>query len=311
MQHVVGIDIAKYHFDLHLLPEDKTAHYRNDSQGIRQCRQWLAQVQPQGIVLEATGGYELALTSELQAVGLPVIVVNPRRVRDYARSMGLVAKTDRIDARVIAEFATSPRLVLRELPDKPTRQRKALIARKEQLVEMHVAERNRLEHALERSVAKSIRRVLKLLEKQIASVDEKLAELIAADQGLQRNVEILDSAPGLAPATAIMLVTQLPELGHANRRQIAALVGLAPMNRDSGQFRGKRMTGGGRSRVRSALYMPTLAAIRCNPRIRRFYQRLVANGKPKMTALVAAMRKLLTILNTMIQKNQSWKPENA
>jgi len=311
MNHVVGIDLAKYHFDLHLLPEGKGLHCLNDAQGIADCCRFLAQVQPEAIVLEATGGYELPLTCQLQAAGLPVIVVNPRRVRDYARSMGLVAKTDRIDARVIAEFATSPRLVLRELPDESTRQRKALIARKEQLVEIHVAERNRLEHASDPSVAESLRHVLSVVEEQIASIDHTLAEAIAADERLQRKVEILDSAPGLASATAIMLVTQLPELGHANRRQIAALVGVAPINRDSGQFRGKRMTGGGRVRVRTALYMPMLAAIRCNPRIRQFYQRLVDNGKSKMTALVAAMRKLLTILNTLIQKNELWNPNIA
>jgi len=308
---VVGIDIAKNHFDLHLLPEGKAARYTNDAEGIRQCRLFLAQVRPERIVLEATGGYELALTLELQAVGLPVIVVNPRRVRDYARSQGLLAKTDQIDARVIAEFAKSPRVQVRELPDAKARQRMALLARKGQLVEMHVAERNRLEHAVDPTVAQSLRQILRALEKQIAALDTKIAERIAADPQLQRKAEILDSAPGVGSATAALLVTDLPELGRVNRQEIAALVGIAPMNRDSGQFRGKRMTGGGRVRVRSALYMPMLAVIRCNPVIRRFYQRLLDNGKAKMTALVAAMRKLLTILNTIVKNNQLWNSNIA
>jgi len=308
---VVGIDIAKYSFDLHLLPEGKTAHYRNDTQGIQQCRQFLLQIRPERIVLEATGGYELALTLDLQTAALPVIVVNPRRVREYARSQGLRAKTDQIDARVLAEFAQSPRVQVRELPDAQGRQRRELLARKRQLVETHVAERHRLEHAAERTVVHSIRRILLVVEKEIAKLDKQIAALIAADPQLQRKAEICDSTPGIATATAAVLVTELPELGRVNRREIATLVGLAPMNRDSGQFRGKRTTGGGRVRVRTALYMPLLTVIRCNPVIRRFYQRLVDQGKAKMTALVAAMRKLLTILNTMIKNNQLWNPNIA
>lgn len=308
---VVGIDISKYHLDLHLLPEGQTAHYANDTEGIAQCRQWLVQVRPERIVLEATGGYEWALTLDLQTAGLPVLVVNPRRVRDYARSQGWLAKTDRIDARVLAEFALSPRVQLRELPTVEAHQRLAWLARKRQLVEMHVAERNHLEHATERILVQSVRRLLTVLEKEIATIDRKLVAAVAADPQLQRKAEILDSTPGIAKATAVTLVTELPELGRVNRREIAALVGLAPMNRDSGQFRGKRTTGGGRVWVRTALYMPMLTVIRCNPVLRTFYQRLLQNGKPKMTALVATMRKLLTILNTMIKNNQLWNPKTA
>ena len=306
---VVGIDISKHYFDLHLLPEGQTAHYANDAEGIAQCRQWLLQVRPERVVLEATGGYEWALTLDLQTAGLPVIVVNPRRVRDYARSQGRLAKTDRIDARVLAEFALSPRVQPRELPTVEAHQRLAWLARKRQLVEMHVAERNHLEHATENSIVQSVRRVLTVIEKEIAKIDKQLAAAVAADPHLQRKAEILDSTPGIARATAVALVTELPELGRVNRREIAALVGLAPMNRDSGQFRGKRTTGGGRVRLRTALYMPMLTVIRCNPALRRFYQRLLDNGKPKMTALVAAMRKLLTILNTLIKKDQLWNPQ--
>jgi transposase len=311
MQHVVGIDIAKYPFDLHLLPEGKAAHYRNNAQGIADCCRFLAQAKPEAIVLEATGGYEQALTIELQTAGLPVIVVNPRRVRDYARSTGQLAKTDTIDARILAEFATSPRLTQRELPDASARQRMAWIARRDQLVQLHVAESNRLEHAVDPVVAQSLRKILAVLETQMGAIERKLAEQIAADKKLHRKVEVIDSAPGLGVTSAVMLVTRLPELGRVNRRQIAALVGIAPFNRDSGQYRGKRMTGGGRVPIRRALYMPMLAVIRCNECIRTFYQRLVANGKSKMTAIIAAMRKLLTILNLMIQKDQLWKSKNA
>jgi transposase len=311
MEHVVGIDIAKYHFDLCLLPEGKAVHYPNDSQGIDDCCRFLALAKPEAIVLEATGGYEQALTIQLQAAGLPAIIVNPRRVRDYARSSGRLAKTDKIDAQVIAEFATSPRLSVRELPDAKARQRMAWIARRDQLVELSVAERNRLEHAIDPLVTQSLRRILAVLQQQIAVIDEQLAEQIATDEQLSRKAQIIDSVPGLGTTTAAMLLTRLPELGRVNRRQIAALVGVAPINRDSGTYRGRRMTGAGRVRVRTALYMPMLSVIRCNEPMRAFYRRLLANAKSKMTALVAVMRKLLTILNAMIKNNQAWNTENA
>jgi transposase len=311
MKHVAGIDIAKHQFDLHLLPAHQAAHYPNNAPGIAACCRFLACLQPEAIVLEATGGYEQALTLALQAAGLPVRVVNPRQVRDYARSMGRVAKTDALDARVLAEFATCPWLTPRELPDARARQRSAWITRREQLVQMHTAEANHLEHVTDPLIRQSIRQILKVLDQQIAALEEKLAKHIAADPHLQRKAEIIDSVPGLGAVTATRLVTQLPELGRVNRRQIAALVGVAPMNRDSGQYRGKRMTGGGRTRIRCALYMPTLSVIRCNPRLRAFYQHLLANGKAKMTALVAVMRKLLTILNIMLHQNQLWNPKCA
>ncbi len=311
MKHVVGIDIAKRQFLLHLLPEGTSAEYDNNARGIARCCRFLACCEPEVIVLEATGGYEQPLTIALQAAGLPVLVVNPRRVRDYARAMGRTAKTDPIDAKVLAEFATSPWLTPRELPDADARQRTAWIARRDQLVRLHVAESNHLEHVTDPLILRSVRQVLALLKKQITVIDQKLAACLAADPHLQRQAEIIDSVPGLGTLTATMLVTRLPELGRVNRRQIAALVGVAPMNRDSGQYRGKRMTGGGRTRIRAALYMPVLAVIRFNRRLRLFYQRLLTAGKCKMTALVATMRKLLTILNAMIQQNRLWKPKYA
>lgn len=311
MQPVAGIDIAKHHFDLHLLPSGTAEHFANSPEGIRQCRLLLTKVQPEKIVLEATGGYERPLAAALQAASLPVIVVNPRRIRDYARAMGLLAKTDQIDAYIIAEFAASPRVLVRPLPDPKARQRMDLVARRQQLVQMRVAEQNRLEHACDKIVAQSIRQILKVLEQQIAKVDRQITERIHADPQLRRKVEILSSVPAIGETTAAMLVTQLPELGQLNRRQVALLVGVAPLNRDSGQFRGKRMTGGGRRHVRSRLYMPVLVAIQHNATIRAFYHRLLANGKAKMTALVAAMRKLLILLNTLVAKNELWNPNIA
>ena len=195
----VGIDIAKRHFDLHLLPQGTAARYDNDAQGIRQCRLFLAQARPERILLEATGGYETALVLELQAVGLPVIVINPRRVRDYARSCNQLAKTDRIDAQILAEFAATSRVVLRELPDAPTRQRQALVARRDQLVAMHVAESNRLEHASDSFLRESVRTIRTALEEQIAQVDAQLAQQIAADETLQRKVQVPIRLPASRP----------------------------------------------------------------------------------------------------------------
>lgn len=306
---VVGIDVAKHHLDLHLLPEGTIARYDNTPEGRQQCRQFLAQAQPERIVLEATGGYETPLTMELQAIQMPVMVINPRRIRDYARATGRLAKTDKIDAQVIAEFAATVRPDLRPLPDAKARQLKAFLARRDQLMDLRVAEHNRLEHATDAVIVKTLRQLLRILDKQIAVVDRHIADHVAADEQLQRRAQIIESVPGLGQTSAAMLVTQLPELGRLNRRQIAALVGVAPINRDSGLFRGKRMTGGGRVRIRCALYMPMLAAIRHNPPIRTFYQHLLDKGKAKMVALVAAMRKLVTTLNVMIQKNQLWNPD--
>lgn len=224
---------------------------------------------------------------------------------------GQIAKTDKIDARLIARFASTVEPPAKDVLDTKARQLKALVARRDQLVGMHVAESNRMEHAADKDIIRSIEAVLKTIERQIVQVDGQIAEHIVQDPQLKRKADIVDSAPGIARTTASMLVTRLPELGLLNRRRIAALVGVAPMNRDSGTFKGKRMTGGGRHRIRTALYMPTLAAIRHNPVIREFYNRLLGRGKTKMTAVIAAMRKLLTILNTMVAKNQCWNPNIA
>ena len=311
MEHFAGIDIAKRHFDLHLKPEDHSDHFDNNASGITRCVKLLSERRPQLIVMEATGGYEAKLAETLHKAGLPVVVVNPRQIRHFAKAVGQLAKTDAIDAEIIARFAAQVRPPLRDFLDETPKRLKALLARKNQLVAMHVAERNRLEHAVDNVIARSIRQHLKSLERQIKRLEQHLLDTIAQDEQLRHKAELLDSAPGIGPATAAMLVAHLPELGRLNRRQVAALAGVAPLSRDSGAFKGKRMTGGGRAQVRTGLYMPVVSAVRWNPVIRTFYQRLLANGKTKMTALVAAMRKLLTILNLMIAKNEAWNPKNT
>lgn len=311
MATYVGIDIAKHSFDLAVEPKQKARHFDNDIAGIRQCCTMLKQLQPELIVMEPTGGYEVAVQTQLQAAGLSVAVINARQIREFAKACGRLAKTDKLDAQIIARFAAVMRPAPQEPIDVQTRILKALVARRRQLVQMHTAEANRREHAQDGSIEQSVRDMLELLEKQIDNMDQKIQEQLESVPQLKARTEQLLSTPAIGATTAALLVTELPELGQLNRRQIAALVGVAPINRDSGTYRGKRITGGGRRGLRARLFMPTLCAIRCNPVIREFYQRLCNNGKTKMTAVIAAMRKLLTILNTMLNKNESWKPKTA
>ena len=311
MTTYIGIDVAKRFFDLYDTAAQKHAHFENTPAGIKTCMDQLAPRRPALIVLENTGGYETDLAVALQAAGLPVAVVNPRRIREFARATGQLAKTDRIDAQIIARYAAMLQPPPRGVWDAQTRAIKALVARRHQLVEMRTAEKNRREHAGDAAITKSIAAVIKAIERELEKVERQLHDLISRTPELQHKAETLKSVPGIADTTAMMLVAEVPELGQLNRRQIAALIGVAPINRDSGAYRGKRMTGGGRCDVRARLYMPTLVAIRFNPVIRKFYQRLVNGGKKKMTAVIAAMRKLLTILNVMIAKNEYWNPKCA
>ena len=308
MRNCIGIDVAKPYFDLHCLKTGRDQHMENSADGIRQCVALCNELRPELIVMEATGGYELALAGTLQAEGFAVAVVNPRRIRDFARAVGQMAKTDKLDARIIAQFAATLEPMPTEQISENTQKLKALVARRSQLVGLHTAESNRLEHAVEKTIQRSIAAVLKIIEAQMKAIDRQIDDHIQNTPQLQQRAETLDSAPGIGPTTAHMLVTELPELGRLNRRQIAALIGVAPINRDSGTFRGKRMTGGGRRDVRSRLFMPTLAAIRYNPVLKVYYTRLVGQGKCKMVALVATMRKLICILNTMVKNNQKWNP---
>lgn len=311
MGNYVGIDISKHYFDLYCLLDGKQYQFDNNQKGIRQCLKLLTDIRAKLVVMESTDGYEIALACELQVSGLPVAVVNPRQIRDFARAIGQIARTDKIDAKVIARFALTVEPPVKEVMSDKARQLKSLVARRDQLTEIHVAQSNRMEHAVDKSIIHSIKAILKVIECQIAEINKQIAEHIKQDEQLKRKADIIDSAAGIGSTTASMLVTALPEIGTLNRRQIAALVAVAPMNRDSGAFRAKRMTGGGRSRVRAGLFMPTLVAIQHNSVIRGFYQRLLSMGKTKMTAVIAAMRKLLTILNTMVSKNEFWNPKIA
>ena len=308
----VGIDISKFFFDVHIMETGKDLHYDYTPEGVRQCLALLEEeAEVELVVMEATGGYEIPLAGELQDAGLPVAIVNPRRIRDYAKAAGIMAKTDQIDAGSIAEYGAKMQPRISDKIDENSRKLRFLVFRRDQLVAMRVAENNRLEHAFDREVARSIGAVIATVDKQIAKVEGQIADQIAQQPQLQKKADILESAPGVGATTASMLVATLPELGRANKKEISALVGVAPMNRDSGIWRGKRMTGGGRRHVRAGLFMPTLVAIRWNPAIHKFYQHLLEQGKEKMTAVIAAMHKLLIILNTMLKNDQSWMIKNA
>lgn len=309
MRNCIGVDVAKLFFDVHCLESNQDFRFANDPAGIRQCIKHFQQVRPDLIVLEATGGYESLLAGHLQAEGLPVAVVNPRRIRDFAKAVGQMAKTDKLDARIIAQFAATLQPIPQERMEENARKLKAFVARRHQLVQMHTAEQNRTDHAVDKAVRESIAAVLRTIEKQLDKVDRQIRDQIDQQPELKQKANCLKKVPGVGETTAHMLVTELPELGRCNRRQIAALVGVAPINRDSGLFRGKRMTGGGRRHIRARLFMPTLVAVRYNPVLKPYYRRLVEQeGKCKMVALVAAMRKLLCILNTLLKNNQDWQP---
>ena len=311
MKKHVGIDVAKKSFDLHILEDQKDMHFEYQLQQVKQCVKRLLKLEVGLIVLEATGGYEIPLVSELQTAGLPVAVVNPRRIRDFAKACGALAKTDKLDARIMARYgATLQPPVSREI-DAQTRRMRALVARRNQLVKMQTAENNRMEHVFDKVVAQSIQTIRRSVKKEIEKVERQISDCITQQPELKQKAETLKSAKGIGDTTASMLVSELPELGQVSKKAIAALVGVAPMNRDSGQYRGKRMTGGGRRLVRSRLYMPTLVATRYNPVIKTYYQHLLSQGKPKKVALIAAMRKLLIILNTMAKNNQPWTAKIA
>lgn len=301
----VGIDVAKAELVVSLGPRSDLMTVPNDESGIRYVLEHLKAACPALIVLEATGGYETPAVAALAAAGLPVVVANPRQVRNFAKAVGKLAKTDSIDAHVLALFAERVRPAIRPLPDEALRTLDALLTRRRQLIEMLVAERNRLAHALPR-VEKSLKQHIRWLERRLADVDSDLDQTVQQSPVWRAKEDLLRSVPGVGPIVSRTLLADLPELGALNRKQIAALVGVAPLAKDSGTLRGKRMVWGGRAPVRAALYMGTLIASRHNPVIRDFYQRLVAAGKPKKVALTACMRKLLVILNTMVRNNTRW-----
>lgn len=307
----VGIDVSKERVDVCVLPGEDPHQFGTSRKDVQALRRWLRRQHPRLIVLEATGGYGTTLAAELQESGLAVAVVNPRQVRAFARALGLLAKTDAIDARVLALFAQKIEPPARPLGDAQARQIKALVARRRQLVDLRTAERNRLTRADVADVRDSIQEVLNTIDRQLQDTDRRIYEAIAASPLWVEKATLLESVPGLGRVTAAALLAELPELGQLTRRQIAALAGLAPMNRDSGTLRGRRMITGGRTTVRNALYMATLVATRHNPVVRTHYQHLCNSGKKKIVALVACMRKLMVILNAMIKNNQPWEPKLA
>lgn len=303
----VGIDVSKDKFDVDSsnLPKGKTFAYT--TAGLKQFLLSLKDSETPLICLEATGGIERELVRTLQEEGYPAAVINPRQIRDFARASNQLAKTDQIDARVIAQFAE--KMQPRISPTLTISQQKLrdLTARRRQLASMLVQEKNRLGSTPDQEIRKMIEKVIKLYEKQLETIQQKQQRLIEEDEQAQTKARIIESVPGLGPATVSVLISELPELGNLNRQQIARLVGVAPTNRDSGTMRGKRTTGGGRTAIRNALFMPTVVAKQYNPTIKTFYDRLVENGKPKMVAIIASMRKLLTILNTMIKEGKTWR----
>lgn len=306
--HVVGIDVAKHTLDVHQLSDGRHLTLAYDTKGLQQLRKALPAPEQTLIVVEATGGYQRRVVADLADAGYTVAVVNPRQVRDYARGLGRLAKTDRIDAETIARFGAHVRpRPIEQMPAKRA-ELEALVTRRRQLVELRTAEQNRKETAVAKPIRKSIQQVIDLLNKQIERIEKDIAELLESDDGFKGKAALLASVPGIGATTAATLLAELPELGVLNRQQIAALVGVAPFNRDSGRFRGKRAIWGGRSDVRSVLYMAALTARRCNPTIRAFAQRLEQQGKHFKVAIVACMRKLLVHLNAMVKNNHHWQP---
>ena len=310
VKEYVGIDISKTQLDVFVLSIGQRWQVANDETGRAALANRLAQLPHPLIVLEATGGFEIPLVSELLAKQLLPVVINPRQVRDFAKATGRLAKTDRLDAEVIALFAEAIRPTPRPLKDDQAQQLAALVTRRRQLVGMLTAEHNRLGSA-PKAMQREIQLHLTWLTKRLDSIDGQLKQLLHASPLWRTKDELLQSTPGVGPLTSLSLIAELPELGTRNRRQIAALVGLAPFNRDSGALKGKRTIWGGRAGVRAALYMSTLTATRFNPVIKTFYRRLVEAGKPHKVALTACMRKLITILNTMVKNNTPWDEKMA
>ena len=301
----VGIDVSKERLDVAIRPSSERESVTNDEAGIEALIQRLRKIQASVIVLEATGGFERSVTRALTSAELAVVVVNPRQVRDFAKATGQLAKTDSIDAEVLARFAEAVRPALRPLPDEVSLELRALIARRRQITEMIVAERNRLSKA-SKLLRKRIEVHIRWLEAELQRADKDLDQSIRQSPIWQENQDLLQSVPGVGPVISRTLIGELPELGQLNRKQIAALVGIAPLNRDSGTFRGRRTIWGGRASVRAVLYMAALVASRRNTVIRAFYTRLRNAGKAPKVALVACMRKLLTILNAMIKHKTRW-----
>lgn len=308
----VGIDVCKERLDVHVLPQGQAFAVSRDGSGLTELVARLQAVSPDRVAIEATGGFESVAAAALAGAGLPLVVVNPAQVRHFAKALGQRAKTDPIktdpiDAAVIARFAAATQPDVRPLPDAATQMLADLVARRRQIVEMIAAEKNRAHRTQVPRIAKSIARLIKALEKELASVDTEIDDGIRGSPVWQAAEDLLASVPGVGPVTARTLLAELPELGRLDAKQIAALAGLAPFVRQSGQWKGRARVAGGRKTVRTALFLAALTATRHNPVLKAFRDRLVALGKPKLVAVVAVARKLLTILNAMIRDQKPWQ----
>ena len=307
----VGIDVSKATLDVAILPMGRHFVVSNDEAGINELLGSFEAPKPVLVVLEASGGFERPLAAAIAASGIAVCVVNPRQTRDFARATGKLAKTDRLDAKALARFAEAVRPEPRALPEVEAREFQAILARRRQVIQMMTAEKNLLGAATSEAVARRIEAHVRWLEKELARTDRDLDEAIEGSPAFKENEALLRSVPGVGPVLCRTLLAELPELGSLPPRELSALVGVAPLNRDSGTLRGRRAVWGGRARVRQALYMGALVATQYNPHIKGFYERLVAAGKPKKVALVACMRKLLVILNALLRDRTPWRCPHA
>ncbi len=303
----VGIDVAKDRLDVHVRPGGEAFSVARDGEGLAVLMERMRELKPALIVMEATGGFEVTVAATLGSSKLPLAVVNPRQIRDFARATGKLAKTDALDAAAIAHFAEAVHPVPRPLPDEQAQALGELVARRRQVIEMIVAETHRKRQMTQQLLLRQVDRHLALLQQELSEIERELDDSIRGTPAWRANDDLLKSVPGIGKAVSRTLLAELPELGTLSRKQIAALVGVAPINRDSGTMRGRRSTWGGRATVRSALYMAALVAARHNPIIAAFYKRLRASGKPAKVALTACMRKLLVILNAILRDRTPWQ----
>jgi len=309
--HFVGIDVGKDELVVHVLPTNQQLTVSNSLKGIKDLVKLFKEIKPRQIVLEATGGLERELLTNIAADGLVVVCVNPRQARDLAKGLGQLAKTDAVDAKMLARFAQLECLTPRPVPTRETQEMSDLVTRRQQLVGMRTEEKNRLQQTNQKVISKSIEKIIDAFDKQIADIDDRIAKMIDDNPDWSEKDKILQSVPGVGPKTSQVLLSALPELGELNRQEVAALVGVAPFCCDSATKSGERHIKGGRANVRSALYMATFSAIRFNPTFKEFFERLRANGKKYKVALVAAMRKMIATLNTMIKTKTQWNEHRA
>ena len=305
---VVGIDISRDSLEVHIRPAAEAFSVPRDDNGMDQLVQRLQPLEPALVVLEATGGFETIVAAALSTAGLPVVIVNPAQVRAFARALGKRAKTDPIDAAVIAAFAEATNPQVRPLPDETSRLFASLLARRRQIVQMIVAERQRAHAPSSSKLKQSVARLLKALERELKLLNQEIDDAVRRSPAWREKEDLLKSVPGIGSIISRTLLADLPELGSCSRKEIASLAGLAPFTRQSGQWRGKSFIGGGRPVVRTVLYLGAMSAVRFNPTLRSFYERLLAAGKPKNAALVAVARKLLTILNAILRDHRPWVP---